>query len=222
MAREPTVEQYNKDTLERTVRSLFTIFTNDGERVNIAERHLAGIEEAVKSFLVDNAEYQLIGASHLATSRSHLVLDQPRPGFWVADSATAAWGVNVATAYTNTNLFPTTANAIRLDAPPPFREYLFGFADVGSMNSVVLIDYVAMNNTRRTVTAPLIQSRLSTLKILELDPGLVVKERGTKNINAQFETAGSAQQVQIIPLAVEILPFEVAQNQDVSSFVTEV
>ncbi len=214
---------FDVENLKRAINMLYSVWTRDGQRINLAAAHVGGIAETIQEFLGQHKEYNFAGAAHQASGRSDLVVDQPRPTFWIADSSTAAWGCPVSTAYTDTDMFPTTSSvAIRLDTSPPLWEYLFGFLDVGSKNNIVLIDFASINSDERAVMSPLYQSRVSGMKVIEMDPAIVFKDRGTKNINAQFEEAGNAKDVQVLPLAVEILPFEIATAQDVSGYISTV
>lgn len=204
--------------VSRTLKQLGTIFW-EGREYNLYD----GYEREITSFIDDYqkkySEKEFVGAPHMVESANHICLDNAHSGFW-KDSATVDWAFTPTGLNTFDNVFPESATTrIRVDTQvAPHWAYLLGFLDVGSANNLMRIEFRDVNGKARGRLTSALQTRIGDIKVIRINPGLTFRDRGTVDINAEYETATSTE---LIPLAVHLIPFEIATG-DMSGYVTGV
>jgi hypothetical protein len=198
-----------------TVRTPFRDINLFGSRFDIEM-----IAKQVQEYIMDHPDYEFVGMPHFAKSRKHLCIDTPHPTFW-KDSATANWEYSITGPATFDNIFPDAASYnLRLDSPPYHRAYLAGLIELGSLNTMRRGYIYDFNGSKQSYFGCQNQARMgASPREFRFDPALLLKERGTINIDIEGDIAGTTE---IMPLAVHILPQEIAATAELNSYVTEV
>jgi len=204
--------------VSQTLKTLGTVFW-EGKEYNLYDGYEREIVSFIDDYLKKYTTMEFKGAPHLAESQSHVVLDNAHQGFW-KDSNITDWlftptGLNVFN-----DVFPEAVDTrIRVDTHvAPHWAYLLGFVEIGSANNLVRIEFRDVNGKKRPRLTSMLQSRLGELKIIRLKPGLRLEDRGTIDINAEYENASATE---LMPLALHLIPFEIATG-DISEYVTGV
>jgi hypothetical protein len=205
----------------RALAAQWTIRSNDRD-INLfgSKSDVMNVATQVAEYIRDHPDYEFVGMPHVAKSRKHLCLDIPDPTFWKELTA-ADWTVSATGPGTFDNIFPDTASVVlRLDSPPYHRAYLAGLMELGGLNGLERVYIADHNGSKTSYMGCWAQSRMGQApRDFRFDPALILKERGTINIDAKFGIAGTTE---IVPLAVHIFPQEVAANAELQGYVTEV
>jgi len=203
----------------RAIAAQWTIRTDSRDINPLGSRsHIQNIADQVQQYIADHPDFEFVGMPHFAKSRKHLCIDIPQPSFW-RDTTATNWEISITGPGTYDNLFPTTAlYTLRLDSPPYHRCYLAGLLELGQLNAMRRAYIADHNGSKLSYFGCQIQSRLGgTPRDFQFDPALILKERGTINIDMEGDVAGTTE---IMPLAVHIFPQEIAANGELNSYVT--
>jgi len=205
----------------RAIAAQWTIRTDTRDINPLGSRSdIQNIADQVQQYIADHPDFEFVGMPHFAKSRKHLCIDIPHPTFW-KDAATKDWEYTITGPGTFDNIFPDTASVVlRLDSPPYHRCYLAGLIELGQLNAMRRGYINDHNGSKLSYFGCQIQSRMGgTPRDFRLDPALILKERGTIDINIEGDVAGTTE---IMPLAVHIFPQEIAANGELNAYVTEV
>lgn len=203
--------------LEKTLDSIGTILVGD-RTLDLLGGHRAFISSIVRDFAAQKHKV-FRGLGHLAKKRNEFVLDYAHPAFW-KDSSTADWKLTATGLGTFDNVVTESASqALRLDDQPDHWAYILGFLEIGSANNMVRAFFNDINADRYARVTIWPQSRLSSFKAYQLPMGILLKERGTIDIDIEFEVAADTE---VALNAVHILPQEIAAAEDLSAYVTGV
>lgn len=205
--------------LQRSVENIGTIMLQQ-RTVNLLEPYTGDIGAAIDEFLAKNREYrEFAGTPELVTDVQQVAIEAPRTGFW-KDSNTLDWRESPTGIGTYDEIYPETASAaIQLSTPPPHWALLFGTLESGAGNNVQNVQLKQVNGKLRGIVAVTYSERFAGIKVRRFTKGVILKERGDIDINAEAETTAP---IEIIPLAVHILPGEIAKATNVSSYVTTI
>ena len=181
-----------------------------GQRdVNLYSGYEPEVTNFVNEFLTAHQDFEFVGPPHLADSQKQVCLDGPNTTFWKV-STSSDWKVTPTGLGTLDNIFPESAAYIRLNTQTtPHWALLLGFVEVGSAGTVSRIDLSNVNGKIRGRSSRPFQSRIGDLKVFPLKPGVQLGDRGQIRVQMEFE---STVDVEIIPLAVHIVPFEITRS----------
>jgi len=158
-----------------------------------------------------------VGLGSFAETRNQCVIEAALEGMF-KDSDSADWAFSATGVGTYDNVFPETGSyVVRLDEKPDHWMYLGGFVEVGGDNNLRRVYFADVNGKPRSRMQMQYSTRMGDLALHYINPGLYFKERGTFNIDMEFEQAMT---VEIVPLAVHILPQEIAASSTPSTYVT--
>lgn len=195
--------------------------------ITYAERDLSlfnpfkeDILKALNEYLSKNRDFrQFVAAPELVEDVQQVCIDAPRNGLW-KDSDTVDWKQTPTGIGTFDNVFPESASAaLQYSSPPAHWAMLFGLVEIGSANNILNVNLARVNGKPRGVFALQNQVRLALLKARRLAKGLLFKDRGDLNLDVEFETTATTE---TYPLAVHILPGEIAKATAVAGYVTTI
>jgi len=194
-----------------------------------------GAEEAIAKmlddFLKDRTEYSfghkeesgrtiiVDAGTEALQNNSEVGLMQPHPALWTA-SSTATWEISSPTGIgTFDNVFPRTANKkLKLKKQPDHTVGLIGFIVYGN-NNVSRIKFTDVNGRPWGIGSFTYQALLQDLKIIRLGQFIQVNPGSTIDIDVEFFDTSPCD---VIPLAVHVVPREIAVASDLTSYVQEV
>ena len=205
--------------IDRALNALGAI-TYDQRDINLLQPYHDDIAKEVREYGAKNRDFrEFVAVPELVTDIQQFCLEAPRGGLW-KDSDTVDWRQTPTGIGTFDNVFPEAATAaIQYTTPPPHWMMCFGFMEIGSANNLLNINLARVNGKVRGIVAQQNQVRLAGLKARRLAKGLLIKERGDFNVDGEFETTATTE---VYPLAVHILPGEMAKATALNSYVTTI
>ena len=207
------------ELVKRSVDNIGSIVLQQ-RTVNLLEPYVPDIAATIDEYFAKNREYRdFAGTPELVTDVQQVAIDGPRTGFW-KDSNTLDWRQSPTGQGTFDNIFPEAASAaIQLSTPPPHWLCQFGVMESGAGNNVANYRMTQVNGKLRGVVAMTIHERFAGIKVRRFTKGVILKERGDTNQDAESETTAP---IEVIPLAVHVIPGEIAKATDVSGYVTTI
>ena len=215
----PEAPVANMETVERGLMAIGGI-TYAERDLNLYAPFKIEILKTVNEFLAKNRDYRVfVAAPELVEDVQQVCIDAPRNGLW-KDADATDWRQTPTGIGMFDNVFPEAATAaIQLSSPPPHWAMLFGLIEIGSANNILNVNLARVNGKPRGVAAMQNQVRLALLKARRFAKGLLFKDRGDLNLDVEFETTATTE---TYPLAVHILPGEIAKATAVQGYVTTI
>lgn len=206
-------------TLERGLMAIGGI-TYAERDLNLYNPFKEDILKATNEYLSKNRDYRtFVAAPELVEDVQQVCIDGPRNGLW-KDADATDWRQTPTGIGTFDNVFPeASSTALQLSSPPPHWALLFGLIEIGSANNILNVNLARVNGKPRGVFALQNQVRLALLKARRLAKGLLFKDRGDLNLDVEFETTATTE---TYPLAIHILPGEIAKATAVQGYVTTI
>jgi len=189
----------------------------EGREFDLFKGHRNNILSLLRDF-VKEKDMTFVGLGSFAETRSQCVVEAALEGMFKDDDA-YDWAFDATGIGTYDEVFPETASVgVRLDEKPDHWMYLAGFVEVGGSNNLRRTYFADINGKARSRMQMQYSARIGDMALHYINPGMYFKERGTFNIDMEFEQAMT---VEIEPLAIHILPQEIASSATPGEYVTE-